>query len=166
MNWLFIVIQQIFFVNYSILPPACCWCTSIYYIMILIGYCLCVACVPTSVHFLVHSIVGTNLLLWVLSYLVLISLRMVTNWNRQEPDNIIYIYIYIYISIICAYVGTKRLLSFTMHRENNTKITLSELNCRFCICVGCSDVYFNVWQGCPVFMLSFWFMFRHWGFGR
>jgi hypothetical protein len=85
----------VFFVNYSILPPPCCWCSF----TILIGYCLCVYvllvwsapgdCVWFCVlrayqpqYISVCSIVSTNILLWVLSYLVVSSLRMVTNWNR------------------------------------------------------------------------------------
>ena len=60
-----------------------------------------------------------------------------------------------YIRRICAFVGTVRLLSFTMHRENNMNITSSELNCRFCIYVDCTNVYLNVWQGYTVLCCHF-----------
>ena len=56
-----------------------------------------------------YSIATTNLLLWVLSCLVVRSMRKATRQNMHETDNAkkVYIYMYIYISIIYASVGNK-----------------------------------------------------------
>lgn len=37
----------LFFMNYSILSSSCCFCTNIYYILILIGSCPCVLCLAS-----------------------------------------------------------------------------------------------------------------------
>jgi hypothetical protein len=47
--------RAVLFMNYSILSLSCCYCTNIYYIMILIGSCPYVLCLTSSTYYLVVS---------------------------------------------------------------------------------------------------------------
>jgi len=76
-----------------------------------------------------YSIARTDLLLWVLSCLVVKSMRMATRQNMCESPKVVgkgvggkYIYIHSFISVICAFVATKIFQSLTMHGQNDTKV--------------------------------------------
>jgi hypothetical protein len=118
--------------------------------------------VPTMLCMCMYSSARINLLLWVLlSYLVVRTMRMATRRNIYQPHNVggggnIHIYIYSCISIICEFLGTKRLQSLTMHGQNDKKLYL---------CVMCMHEYYlcsnellicRPFRSCTYTMRKYW----------